>query len=58
VDKALNPAQLEFLGGREYGGQGRGPVERWLFAEELYDRRLPNGLLTLNAIGPTLIRLR
>lgn len=39
----------------EYGGQGRGPVEQWLFAEELCDRRLPNGLLTLNAIGPTLM---
>jgi hypothetical protein len=42
---------------REYGGQGRDPVEQWLFAEELYDRRLPNGLLTLNVIGPTLIRM-
>jgi 3-oxocholest-4-en-26-oyl-CoA dehydrogenase alpha subunit len=39
----------------EYGGQGRSPIEQWLFAEELYDRRLPNGLLTLNVIGPTLI---
>jgi alkylation response protein AidB-like acyl-CoA dehydrogenase len=106
VDKALNPAQLEFLAElrayldglepelvaatraeniadpmqprehgrrflrrlgadgwlgiswpREYGGQGRDPVEQWLFAEELYDRRLPNGLLTLNVIGPTLIRM-
>jgi 3-oxocholest-4-en-26-oyl-CoA dehydrogenase alpha subunit len=42
---------------REYGGQGRTPIEQWLFAEELYNRRLPNGLLTLNAIGPTLMRL-
>lgn len=42
---------------REYGGQGRGPVEHWLFAEELYNRRLPNGLLTLNSIGPVLIRM-
>ena len=40
---------------REYGGQGRTPVEQWLFAEELYNRRLPNGLLTLNSIGPTLM---
>jgi len=39
----------------EYGGRGRSPIEQWLFAEELYDRRLPNGLLTLNAIGPTLM---
>ncbi len=38
-----------------YGGQGRSPIEHWLFAEELYNRRLPNGLLTLNVIGPTLI---
>ncbi|WP_067682932.1 acyl-CoA dehydrogenase family protein [Nocardia miyunensis] len=42
---------------REFGGQGRSPLEHWLFAEELYDRRLPNGLLTLNSIGPVLIRL-
>jgi alkylation response protein AidB-like acyl-CoA dehydrogenase len=40
---------------KEYGGQGRTPIEQWLFAEELYNRRLPNGLLTLNAIGPTLM---
>jgi 3-oxocholest-4-en-26-oyl-CoA dehydrogenase alpha subunit len=40
---------------REYGGQGRTAIEQWLFAEELYDRRLPNGLLTLNSIGPTLM---
>ncbi|MQY29219.1 acyl-CoA dehydrogenase family protein [Nocardia aurantia] len=42
---------------REYGGRGLSAIEQWLFAEELYDRRLPNGLLTLNAIGPVLIRL-
>lgn len=40
---------------QEYGGQGRSSIEQWLFAEELYNRRLPNGLLTLNALGPTLI---
>ena len=40
---------------KEYGGQGRSAIEQWLFAEELYNRRLPNGLLTLNAIGPTLM---
>jgi 3-oxocholest-4-en-26-oyl-CoA dehydrogenase alpha subunit len=40
---------------KEYGGQGRTPIEHWLFAEELYNRRLPNGLLTLNAVGPTLM---
>jgi alkylation response protein AidB-like acyl-CoA dehydrogenase len=39
----------------EYGGQGRTPIEQWLFCEELYNRRLPNGLLTLNSIGPTLM---
>jgi alkylation response protein AidB-like acyl-CoA dehydrogenase len=42
---------------REYGGRGLTAIEQWLFAEELYNRRLPNGLLTLNAIGPVLIRL-
>ncbi|MGH1561628.1 acyl-CoA dehydrogenase family protein [Mumia sp. DW29H23] len=40
---------------QEYGGQGRTEIEHWLFAEELYNRRLPNGLLTLNVIGPTLM---
>ena len=39
----------------EYGGRGLTPIEQWLFAEELYNRRLPNGLLTLNSIGPTLM---
>ena len=39
---------------KEYGGQGRTPIEQWLFAEELYNRRLPNGLSTLNVIGPAL----
>ncbi|BBZ15603.1 acyl-CoA dehydrogenase family protein [Mycobacterium branderi] len=42
---------------REYGGQGRSAIEHWLFAEELYNRRLPNGLLTLNSIGPVLMRM-
>jgi alkylation response protein AidB-like acyl-CoA dehydrogenase len=42
---------------REYGGQGRSTIEQWLFAEELYNRRLPNGLLTVNSIGPVLIRM-
>lgn len=42
---------------REHGGHGRSAIEHWLFAEELYNRRLPNGLLTLNAIGPVLIRM-
>ncbi|WP_019925223.1 acyl-CoA dehydrogenase family protein [Nocardia sp. BMG111209] len=42
---------------REFGGRGLSAIEQWLFAEELYNRRLPNGLLTLNAIGPVLVRL-
>lgn len=41
----------------EYGGKGRTPIDSWLLAEELYNRRLPNGLLTLNSIGPTLMLL-
>lgn len=41
----------------EYGGKGRSPIDSWLLAEELYNRRLPNGLLTLNSIGPTLMLL-
>jgi alkylation response protein AidB-like acyl-CoA dehydrogenase len=42
---------------REVGGQGRTPLHHWLFAEELYDRRLPNGLSSLNVIGPTIALL-
>jgi alkylation response protein AidB-like acyl-CoA dehydrogenase len=40
---------------REYGGQGRTPIEHWLFAEELYNRRLPNGNLTLSSVGRTIM---
>ena len=40
---------------KEYGGKGLTPIEHWMFAEELYNRRLPNGNLTLSAIGPTLM---
>jgi 3-oxocholest-4-en-26-oyl-CoA dehydrogenase alpha subunit len=37
------------------GGQGRSPVEDWLYREELYYRRLPSGLLTVSSVGPVLI---
>jgi alkylation response protein AidB-like acyl-CoA dehydrogenase len=42
---------------REVGGRGLTPLHHWLFAEELYDRRLPNGLSSLNVVGPTIALL-
>ena len=42
---------------REYGGRGGGPVEQWLYQEEMAWRRLPNRSPSLAMIGPTLIRL-
>ncbi|HVW34768.1 MAG TPA: acyl-CoA dehydrogenase family protein [Acidimicrobiia bacterium] len=41
----------------EYGGQGRSPIEQWLFLEEMAYRRLPSGNLTLSSIGPVIARL-
>jgi 3-oxocholest-4-en-26-oyl-CoA dehydrogenase alpha subunit len=42
---------------REYGGQGRGAIEQWLFLEEMAVEGLPTGGLTLNSAGPTLMRI-
>lgn len=41
---------------REYGGQGRSPMEQHLFFEIIYGERAPFPVLTLNAIGPTIMR--
>ncbi len=42
---------------REYGGQGRGAIDQWLFLEEMALENLPTGGLTLNSAGPTLMRV-
>jgi alkylation response protein AidB-like acyl-CoA dehydrogenase len=40
---------------KEYGGQGRGPVEQLIFWEETYRARAPLPIIAVNTIGPTLI---
>jgi alkylation response protein AidB-like acyl-CoA dehydrogenase len=41
---------------KEYGGQGRGPVEQLIFWEETYRARAPLPIIAVNTIGPTLMR--
>jgi alkylation response protein AidB-like acyl-CoA dehydrogenase len=41
----------------EYGGQGRSPVDQMIFVEESHWAGVPLPLLTLNSVGPTLMRL-
>lgn len=40
---------------REWGGQGRGPLEQLIFWEETYRARAPLPIIAVNTIGPTLI---
>ena len=40
----------------EYGGQGRGPLEQYIFSEEVQRAGYPLPFLTLNTVGPTLMR--
>lgn len=39
---------------REYGGQGRTPIEQMIFADEVQSAGFPLPFLTLNTVGPTL----
>ncbi len=41
---------------KEFGGQGRGPVEQLIFFEEAERARVPMPLIALNTVGPTLMR--
>ena len=41
---------------REVGGQGRGPIEQYLFTEEIQRTGFPLPFLTLNTVGPTILR--
>ncbi|MEE9609185.1 MAG: acyl-CoA dehydrogenase family protein [Myxococcota bacterium] len=40
----------------EYGGQGRGPIEQYIFSDEVQRTGFPLPFLTLNTVGPTLAR--
>ncbi|WP_369215288.1 acyl-CoA dehydrogenase family protein, partial [Streptomyces flavofungini] len=40
----------------EYGGQGRGADEQFLFFDEAYRAGAPVSMVTLNTVGPTLMR--
>jgi alkylation response protein AidB-like acyl-CoA dehydrogenase len=40
----------------EYGGQGRTPIEQYLFYDEANRAGVPLPLVTLNTVGPTLMR--
>ncbi|MFJ3226338.1 acyl-CoA dehydrogenase family protein [Streptomyces sp. NPDC086783] len=40
----------------EYGGQGRGADEQFVFFDEAYRAGAPVSMVTLNAVGPTLMK--
>lgn len=40
----------------EYGGQGRGPDEQFVFFYEAYRAGAPVSMVTLNTVGPTLMK--
>lgn len=40
----------------EYGGQGRSPMEQFIFADEVQTAGFPLPFLTLNTVGPTLMQ--
>jgi alkylation response protein AidB-like acyl-CoA dehydrogenase len=41
---------------REYGGQGRSAIDQFIFFDEVQRAGFPIPLLTLNTVGPTLMR--
>jgi alkylation response protein AidB-like acyl-CoA dehydrogenase len=41
---------------REYGGQGRTPLEQFIFWDETYRARAPLPIIQVNTIGPTLMQ--
>ena len=40
----------------EYGGQGRTPIEQFIFWDETYRANAPLNIIPVNTIGPTLMR--
>ncbi|MFF9913359.1 acyl-CoA dehydrogenase family protein [Streptomyces sp. NPDC013457] len=64
-DTAAQRALLRRIGGDgmlglgwppEYGGQGRGPDEQFVFFDEAYRAGAPVSMVTLNTVGPTLMK--
>ena len=41
---------------KEYGGQGRTPIEQFIFWNETYRANAPLNIIPVNTIGPTLMR--
>ena len=41
---------------KEYGGQGRTPIEQFIFWDETYRARAPLPIIPVNTIGPTLMQ--
>jgi alkylation response protein AidB-like acyl-CoA dehydrogenase len=41
---------------KEFGGQGRSPFEQYVFFDEVQRAQFPFPLLTLNTVGPTLMK--
>ena len=41
---------------KAYGGQGRSPIEEFIFFDEMHRSGFPIPLLTLNTVGPTLAK--
>jgi alkylation response protein AidB-like acyl-CoA dehydrogenase len=41
---------------KEYGGQGRTPIEQMIFADEVQSVGFPLPFLTLNTVGPTIMK--
>ncbi|MFT7622140.1 MAG: alkylation response protein AidB-like acyl-CoA dehydrogenase [Myxococcota bacterium] len=41
---------------KEFGGQGRGPIDEFIFFDEMHRAAFPIPLLTLSTVGPTLAR--
>jgi len=39
----------------EWGGQGRGPIDQWIFFDESVRAGAPVPMLTINTVGPTLM---
>ncbi|MER7955703.1 acyl-CoA dehydrogenase family protein [Streptomyces sp. NPDC096030] len=65
ADTAAQRALLRRIGGdgmlglgwpTEYGGQGRGPDEQFVFFDEAYRAGAPVSMVTLNTVGPTLMK--
>src|SRR5437588_10257826 len=42
----------------EYGGQGRGPVEQFIFFDESMRSGAPVPMLTINSVAPTIMQFR